>query len=150
VRHGIRRHPVRHGAGFNPFLAHCLRFDQRTILVCQLYGVANTVFVHAGIQIVPTWWDQSWVSKWYVCPRGDPARHGLPTAHGLWQRARRADVMAPQPPRRGGRMRSTALHPTPRGIPHGTVSHAGTARFPARHGYQHGTVSRPAWHTARR
>jgi sterol desaturase/sphingolipid hydroxylase (fatty acid hydroxylase superfamily) len=61
--------------GFNPFLAHCLRFDQRIIMVCQLYGILNTVFVHAGIQIVPTWWDKRWLSKWYLSSQFHEVHH---------------------------------------------------------------------------
>jgi lathosterol oxidase len=61
--------------GFNPVLAHLLRFDLRTVLLCQLYGVLNTIFVHLGVQAVPSWWDQSWLTKWYLSSQFHDVHH---------------------------------------------------------------------------
>lgn len=61
--------------GFNPFLAHCLSFDKKTVVLCQLYGILNTIFVHMGIQVVPTWWDQTWLTKWYLSSQFHDMHH---------------------------------------------------------------------------
>lgn len=61
--------------GFNPLLAHCLRFDKRTIMICQIYGILNTIFVHMGIQVVPTFWDKSWFTKWYLSSQFHDVHH---------------------------------------------------------------------------
>lgn len=61
--------------GFNPFLAHCLGFDKRTITVCQVYGLLNTIFVHMGIQVAPSWWDQTWATRWYLSSQFHDVHH---------------------------------------------------------------------------
>jgi len=61
--------------GFNPLLAHLLGFDSRTVMVCQLYGITNTICVHAGIQIYPSWWDTNSVTKLYLSPQFHDVHH---------------------------------------------------------------------------
>jgi sterol desaturase/sphingolipid hydroxylase (fatty acid hydroxylase superfamily) len=63
--------------GLNPLLAHCLRFDRRTVAACQVYGVLNTIFVHAGIQLTPTWWDRRWWSRWYLSSQFHDVHHQM-------------------------------------------------------------------------
>jgi len=52
--------------GFNPLLAYLLNFHQSTVIVCQVYGISNTIFVHLGYEIVPRWWYSSPFTRWYL------------------------------------------------------------------------------------
>jgi len=61
--------------GVNPLLAHLLGFDSRTVMVCQLYGMVDTICHHAGIQSYPSWWDTNVITKWYLSPQFHDVHH---------------------------------------------------------------------------
>jgi hypothetical protein len=75
--------------GVNPLLAHLLGFDSRTVMVCQLYGMVDTICHHAGIQIYPSWWDTNVITKWYLSPQFHDVHH---------EKVRHPPPVAPPPP----------------------------------------------------
>jgi len=54
------------------------------VMVCQLYGMVDTICHHAGIQIYPSWWDTNIITKWYLSPQYHDVHHEKvrhPVAH---------------------------------------------------------------------
>ena len=87
--------------GVNPLLAHLLGFDSRTVMVCQLYGMVDTICHHAGIQIYPSWWDTNIITKWYLSPQYHDVHHEKvwhPVAPPPPAVTQRAHPITPLPP----------------------------------------------------
>ena len=61
--------------GFNPFLAYALHFNKETVIVAQMYGLINTLFVHLGYEVVPLRWNKSFLTGWYLSSQFHDVHH---------------------------------------------------------------------------
>ncbi|KAI9329558.1 fatty acid hydroxylase superfamily-domain-containing protein [Obelidium mucronatum] len=67
--------------GFSPLLGSLLTFDKKTLMVIQIYGFLNTVFVHLGYEVVPMWWNKWWGTKWFMSSLFHEVHHQKVACH---------------------------------------------------------------------
>jgi sterol desaturase/sphingolipid hydroxylase (fatty acid hydroxylase superfamily) len=52
--------------GFIPLLTALVTLHAPTMLLISPCNILMTLYVHSGIEILPSWWNRSWLTKWFI------------------------------------------------------------------------------------